>query len=154
MGLRVLSERLVSTIPVLLLVTVSIFGMLHLAPGDPVTVLLGDQQVDPRIVENLRRDLNLDQPFPVQYLTWLGNVVRGDFGYSFATRQPVAKAIGERMPTTLQLTILALGIALAVALPMGVLAAVYRRSPLDHLNQLLAMLGGSMPAFWLGILLI
>jgi peptide/nickel transport system permease protein len=154
MRARLLVQRLVSTIPVLFLVTVGIFGMLHLAPGDPISVLIGDQLVDAQVVAKLREEMHLDEPFPVQYLTWLERAVRGDFGYSFATRQPVAKALGERFPVTLQLTIMALTLALLIAVPLGALAAVRRRSALDALNQLLAMLGGSMPAFWLGILLI
>ena len=154
MRARLLVERLASTIPVLFLVTISIYGLLHLAPGDPVTVLVGDQIVDEQVRQNLRRDLNLDQPFPVQYATWLSRVVRGDFGYSFATRQPVVRAIGERFPATLQLTAMALLLALLIAVPLGTAAAVFRGTWVDYLNQVLAMLGGSMPAFWVGILLI
>ena len=154
MRARLLVERLAATMPVMFLVTIAIYGLLHLAPGDPVTVLVGDQIVDEQVRLNLRRELNLDEPFPVQYATWLGKVLRGDFGYSFATRQPVVRAIGERFPVTLQLTVMALLIALVIAVPLGTAAAVFRASWVDYLNQVLAMLGGSMPAFWVGILLI
>jgi peptide/nickel transport system permease protein len=151
---RQLARQLVTTIPVLLIVTALIFLLVHLAPGDPVTVLAGDQAVDQTVLDNLRKEYRLDQPLPVQYVTWLGRAVQGDFGYSFATRQAVSQAIQERLSVTLELTLFALVIALAVALPIGVIAAVFRGSIFDYLNQFLAMLGGSMPAFWLGILLI
>lgn len=151
---RQLTERLVTTIPVVVIVTVLIFLLVHLAPGDPITVLAGDQAVDPEVVERLHAQYHLDDPLPLQYLRWLGQTVQGDFGYSFASRQPVRDAIADRLTVTLQLTLFALVIALAIAIPVGVLAAIYRHSVFDYLNQVLAMLGGSMPAFWLGILLI
>jgi peptide/nickel transport system permease protein len=151
---RLFAERIITTIPVLILVTMLIFSMIHLAPGDPVSVIAGDQAMDPEVIERLQRQYHLDAPLPSQYLRWLGNAVRGDFGYSFQTRQPVVDAIAARLPATLQLTFMAIVISISVALPLGILAAVYRGSVFDYLNQFLAMVGGSMPAFWLGILLI
>lgn len=154
MFVRQLTERFVTTIPVLVIVSVLIFLLVQLAPGDPITVLAGDQAMDPEVVESLRSQYHLDEPLPFQYLRWLGNTAQGDFGYSFTTRQPVREAIADRLTVTLQLTLFALVIALLVAIPIGVLAAIYRNSVFDYLNQGLAMIGGSMPAFWLGILLI
>ena len=154
MSARLLFRRVVSTLPVLFLVSVGIFSMLHLAPGDPATVVAGDQGVDPTVLANVRRELDLDKPLPVQYVDWVAKVLRGDLGYSYATRQPVARAISQRLPTTVELTALSLVIALALALPLGLVAAVYRGSAVDWLNKGLCVLGGSMPAFWLGILLI
>lgn len=149
-----ISRQVLITIPVLLLVTAMVFLLVHIAPGDPVTALAGDQAADPAVIEQLRRTYGLDQPIVVQYARWLGRVLTGDFGYSFTSRQPVSTAITERLTVTLQLTIIAITFALLVALPLGILAAVFRGSIFDYLNQLLAMIGGSMPAFWLGILLI
>lgn len=151
---RQVIRQVVTTIPVLLLVSGIVFLFAHLAPGDPVTALAGDQAVDPEVVEQLRADYGLDQPLPVQYVTWVGNAVTGDLGYSFTTRQPVSDVLIERLSVTLVLTLFALLIAIIVALVTGVLAAIYRGSWFDYANQLLAMIGGSMPAFWLGILLI
>lgn len=151
---RVLVTRLIAIIPVILLVEVTIFAMLHLAPGDPVSVLIGDQAVDPAVVANLRHQLALDQPLPIQFIAWFGHTVQGDLGYSFVTHQPVVSAIAARLPVTAELTLAALILALAIALPLGVAAAVFKGSIIDYLNQGLAMIGGSMPAFWVGILLI
>ncbi|MCC6791273.1 MAG: ABC transporter permease, partial [Thermomicrobiales bacterium] len=151
---RQLVERIVTTIPVLIIVSGLIFLLVHLAPGDPITVLAGDQALDPAVVERLHEQYGLNDPLPFQYTRWLGNTLQGDLGYSFTTRQPVWDAIYDRLTVTLQLTLFALVIAICVASPLGVLAAIYRNSAFDYLNQGLAMLGGSMPAFWLGILLI
>lgn len=151
---RVLIARVIAIIPVILLVEVTIFAMLHLAPGDPVSVLIGDQAVDPAVVANLRHQLALDQPLPIQFIAWFGHTVQGDLGYSFVTHQPVVSAIAARLPVTAELTLAALILALAIALPLGVAAAVFKGSIIDYLNQGLAMIGGSMPAFWVGILLI
>jgi peptide/nickel transport system permease protein len=151
---RVLVARLLAIIPVILLVEVVVFALLHLAPGDPVSVLIGDQAVDPAVVANLRAQLALDRPVPFQFVAWFGHTVQGDLGYSFVTHQPVSAAIAARLPVTAELAFAAVLIALAVALPLGVAAAVLRGSIVDYLNQGLAMVGGSMPAFWVGILLI
>jgi peptide/nickel transport system permease protein len=151
---RVLVARLLAIIPVILLVEVVVFALLHLAPGDPMSVLIGDQAVDPAVVANLRVQLALDRPVPYQFVAWFGHTVQGDLGYSFATHQPVMTAIAARLPVTAELAVAAVLIALAVALPLGVAAAVFRGSIVDYLNQGLAMVGGSMPAFWVGILFI
>jgi len=151
---RHLTQQVVTIIPILLLVTGIVFLFAHLAPGDPVTALAGDQAIDPEVVAQLRASYGLDRSLPVQYITWIGNLFTGDFGYSFTTRQPVSSILIERLSVTLVLTLFALVIAITGALVTGVLAAIHKGTWFDHLNQLLAMLGGSMPAFWLGILLI
>lgn len=151
---RHIIRQLATTIPVLVLVSVIVFLFAHLAPGDPITALAGDQVVDEQVVARLREDYGLDRPLPVQYLTWAGNAMTGDLGYSFNTRQDVSDILLDRLAVTVLLTVFALVIALSVAIVMGVLAAIYKGSWIDYANQLLAMIGGSMPAFWFGILLI
>jgi peptide/nickel transport system permease protein len=142
-----------STIPVLLLVSAAIFSMLHLVPGDPVSILLGDYATA-EAKEALRAELGLDQPLVLQYVRWLWDVLQGDFGRSFRTNQPVLEAITERLPVTIELSILALLVAVIIGLPAGILAAVRRNSPLDVASTSLALLGISVPNFFLGILLI
>jgi peptide/nickel transport system permease protein len=152
--LRHVTQQVVTVIPVLFLVSGMVFLFAHLAPGDPITALAGDQALDPEVVERLKAQYGLDRSIVVQYMTWVGNVLTGDLGYSFRTRQDVASLILGRLAVTGSLTLLATVIALSVAITSGVLAALHRGSWFDHANQLLAMIGGSMPAFWLGILLI
>ena len=152
--LRHIAQQIATVIPVLLLVSGMVFLFAHLAPGDPITALAGDQALDPAVIERLRAQYGLDRPMVVQYVTWVGNVLTGDLGYSFRTRQDVASLIFGRLVVTGSLALLATAIGLTVALTSGVLAALHRGSWLDHANQILAMIGGSMPAFWLGILLI
>ncbi len=152
--LRHIAQQVATVIPVLLLVSGMVFLFAHLAPGDPITALAGDQALDPAVIERLRAQYGLDRPMVVQYVTWVGNVLTGDLGYSFRTRQDVASLIFGRLVVTGSLALLATAIGLTVALTSGVLAALHRGSWLDHANQILAMIGGSMPAFWLGILLI
>jgi peptide/nickel transport system permease protein len=151
---RHLIRQLATTIPVLLLVSIIVFLFAHLAPGDPITALAGDQAVDEEVVARLRENYGLDRSLPVQYLTWAGNAITGDLGYSFTTRQDVSDILLDRLSVTVVLTVFALVIAISVAMVMGVLAAIYRGSWIDYANQVLAMIGGSMPAFWFGILLI
>lgn len=152
--LRHLTQQIVTVIPVLLIVSGLVFLFAHLAPGDPITSLAGDQAVDPAVVLQLNEKYGLDRPLAVQYLTWVGNVLTGDLGYSFRTRQDVASMVSGRLAVTGSLAFLSMTIALLIALISGTLAALHRGSWFDHANQILAMLGGSMPAFWLGILLI
>jgi peptide/nickel transport system permease protein len=138
---------------VLVILSVGVFLMLHLTPGDPVQIMLG-QDADPQSVAALRSELGLDQPLPVQYVRWVGNVLRGDLGRSIRTHQPVMEAITSRLPVTLELSIVSLVISLAIGLPAGVVAATRRNSPLDLASTGLALVGVSLPSFFLGILLI
>lgn len=150
---RFIVRRLVLSIPILLLVTIMVFGLIHLIPGDPATVILG-QEATPEAKVALRHELGLDRPLVAQYLTWLGNVLRGDLGRSLADRTPVIDQIKLRLPITLELTIGTFVIALLIALPAGIISATRRGSLADYSGTLLALGGLSIPSFWLAIMLI
>ncbi|HET6468077.1 MAG TPA: nickel ABC transporter permease [Geminicoccaceae bacterium] len=149
-----LVERLLQLVPVLLGISLVVFVMMSLTPGDPVEIMLGDALATPEQRETLRREMGLDRPVHERFLLFLGDAVRGEFGMSFHHRRPVAEVIWERVPATVELTLVALVIALAVGVPLGVLAAVRRDSWLDRTATVGALLGVSMPGFWFGILLI
>ena len=146
-------RRLVLSIPTLLLVSIMTFSLIHLIPGDPVTVMLG-QEATAEAKEALRRELGLDQPLPIQYLAWLGDVLRGDLGTSLVDRTPVSEQIVQRLPATIQLAIGSFIVAVLIALPAGLLSATRKGSAVDYTSTLLALGGMSMPSFWLGMLLI
>lgn len=150
---RYVARRLLTTIPVVVLVTVIVFLLLHVTPGDPVVIMLGDQAA-PDAVAALRHNLGLDLPLPVQYGVWLWRVARGDLGTSLRTHDPVSRLALARYPTTLELLVLAMLVSLAIAIPTGVLSAVRRNSWIDMLLTPLAISGVSLPSFWVGILLI
>jgi peptide/nickel transport system permease protein len=136
------------------LVSVGIFSLIHLTPGDPLTAILGEERADPQVIAVLRERLGLDQPPPVQYLRWMGRLLQGDLGYSYVLRQQVGQAIASRLLVTLELTFISVVLSLAIAVPLGIISATRRGSWLDLLSGGLAALGSSMPAFWLGVLLI
>ena len=146
-------KRLLAMIPVLLLVSIIVFMILHLTPGDPAVVLLGEE-ARPELLAAIRKELGLDQPLPVQYATWLGRVLRGDLGRSIRTNQPVLQAILERLPPTVELTILALLVSLSISIPTGIISATRRGSHADLITTTLALVGVSMPNFVLALLLI
>lgn len=148
-----IAKRLLLTLPTLFGVVTLVFLVIHLIPGDPVEIMLGEtaQQSDK---EKLRADLGLDLPVPVQYFKFLSGLVQGDFGTSFHFRQPVFKLIINRVPATLELSLGALVIALLIAIPLGVLSAAKPYTFIDKGSLLLALLGVSMPNFWLGPILI
>ncbi len=152
MGLYIL-RRLLTMIPVLLLVSVLVFSLIHLIPGDPAVSILGEEAT-PQAVAALRAKLGLDQPIPVQYAKWLGSVLRGDLGRSIRSNQPVGEAIAERLPVTIELAILSIAISLSIAIPAGIVAAMRRNSVLDAGSTFVALLGVSLPNFFLAILLI
>jgi peptide/nickel transport system permease protein len=149
-----LLERLLQLIPVLLGISLVVFVMMSLTPGDPVEIALGDALATPEQRETLRREMGLDRPVYERFLHFVGNAAQGEFGMSFHHRRPVADVILERVPATVELTLVALLIALGVGIPLGVLAAVRRDSWLDRAATVGALLGVSMPGFWFGILLI
>jgi peptide/nickel transport system permease protein len=134
-------------------VSAVVFSLIHLTPGDPVRIMLREE-ADPVAVATLRHQLGLDQPLPLQYLTWLGRAVQGELGRSIRTNQPVVEAIRQRAPVTLSLALAALLVALAIGLPAGILAALRRNSVMDVLATLVAIAGVSLPSFWLAMLLI
>jgi peptide/nickel transport system permease protein len=149
---RYLVRRLLLTLPVLLGVATLVFSLIHLVPGDPVQAMLGEG-VAPQDVAEMRTRLGLDRPLIVQYGSFLKGLASGDLGTSLRTNQPVAQAIGERMPATIELALAAMVVALTVALPLGVLAAVRAGSATDVAATTLALVGISVPNFWLGPLL-
>jgi peptide/nickel transport system permease protein len=146
-------KRIVSMIPVLFLVSVVIFSLIHLTPGDPVVTMLGEEAT-PEARDRLRAQLGLDRPLPVQYASWILRVMTGDLGRSIRTNQPVAEAIAERLPVTVELAILALAIALAIALPAGIIAATRRGTFADIGSTVMCLLGVSMPNFLLAVFLV
>jgi ABC-type dipeptide/oligopeptide/nickel transport system permease component len=150
--LRYLIRRLLLTIPVLLGVATLVFALIHLVPGDPAQSMLGEG-ASPGEVTALRHTLGLDRPLLAQYASFLSGVVRGDLGTSFRYGTPVTREISARLYRTLQLALAAMSVALVVALPLGILAAVFRATLIDHLAMTTALAGISMPNFWLGPLL-
>ncbi|MBM3471604.1 MAG: ABC transporter permease [Armatimonadetes bacterium] len=152
---RYLFQRLSLLVPVMLGVTLVAFITLHLAPGDPVRVLLGElgQGASQEEIARLRSTLGLDAPLPVQYGRFVWRAAQGDLGRSLRTGAPVLDEVLARAPFTLVVTVASLGIALAIGIPAGVLSAAYRGSAVDHAAMLLALMGVSLPVFWLGLLL-
>jgi ABC-type dipeptide/oligopeptide/nickel transport system permease component len=150
--LRFIVRRLLLTIPVLLGVATLVFSLIHLVPGDPVQAMLGDSAT-PQDVADVRARLGLNRPLPVQYGAFLSNVSRGNLGTSLRTNQLVASAIAERMPATFELAFAAMAVATAIALPLGIVAAVRAGTLTDYGATTLALIGISIPNFWLGPLL-
>lgn len=154
MGKYILN-RLILMVPVLFLVSVIVFSLIHFIPGSPVDFIFAEQKViDPEVRAQLERSLGLDKPLPVQYFNWIGRVIRGDFGESIFYRRSNYQIIRERFPATLLLTLVATFIAVVFAIPAGVIAAVKRHTMGDYISMVVALLGISIPHFWLGILLI
>ena len=150
--LRYLFRRLLTTIPVLVGVATLVFSLIHLVPGDPVQTMLGES-ASPQDVEQLRARLGLDRPLLVQYGAFMKGAVTGDLGTSLRTSQPIVQAIGERMPATFELAAAAMLVAVVIAIPLGILAAARSGTRVDHAATTLALVGISMPNFWLGPLL-
>src|SRR5438876_10501297 len=140
-------------IPVALLVTVGVFILVRLSPGDPALVFAGEER-DPNALAAIREQMGLDQPIPVQYVVWLGHLAQGDLGRSFQTHQRVLEAVTERLPATLELGLAALLFSTSVALIVGILSAVKRNSIVDLLSTSITLAGVSFPSFFLGIVLI
>ena len=149
-----ITRRLLAVAVLAAAVSIFVFLILHLIPGDPAVVLLGTNAGSADLVNRLHREMGLDLPLPVQYLHWLGGLVRGNLGYSFAQSLPVAHLIAQNFPYTLQLTFSGLVLSLLFGGVLGVLAALKRHSFLDTGVMVLALVGLSMPSFWLGLLFI
>lgn len=139
--------------PTLFFVSVLIFSLQHLLPGDPALVMAGEER-DPIVIQQIREQYGLDRPLPLQYLTWMGNVLTGDLGQSMRIKVPVLDLILEKLPVTLHLAIMAMAIALLIGVPAGVLSAVKKDSPVDYVINVVGLAGISTPNFWLGIMLI
>jgi len=148
-------RRILQMIPVLVLVTMITFGLAYVLPGDPALAILGDQQArNQQLYQQTRRDLGLDRPLPLQYLTWAGHVLQGNFGTSNHTQQPVAQLLRIRLGPTVQLAVMSMLFSLLLAIPAGVVSALRPNSKLDSAGTLAAIIGTSIPHFWLGLLLI
>jgi peptide/nickel transport system permease protein len=152
--LRWLFKRVGQIIPTLLILSILIFALQQLMPGDPAIILAGEERGDPQVLAEIRAELLLDRPIWVQYLSWLGRVLVGDFGFSWRIRMPVAQLILEKLPVTLQLGGMAFIVAVVIGVPAGVVSAVWRDKPADWAANGLALAGISTPNFWLGIMMI
>ncbi|MCC6377381.1 MAG: ABC transporter permease [Burkholderiales bacterium] len=148
-----LARRLATILPTLLFVTILIFSLQQLLPGDPAKVLAGEEQ-DPAVIAYLQKKMHLDQPLPVRYVYWLGGVLTGDLGESLRMQKPVTALIAEKLPVTIELALIAIVIALAIGIPAGIVSAVYKNRWPDYLANAVALWGLSTPNFWLGIMLI
>jgi peptide/nickel transport system permease protein len=151
--IRFLARRLVQTAPLLLVISLLVFLLIHAAPGGPLSIYLSNPNVRAQDLERLRRALGLDRPLWQQYVVWLAAFVRGDWGYSFSDGRPVAERVLERLPATLELAGSSFVVALAVTIPIGVVAAVKRARRFDRGTTALAFAGISLPVFWFGLLL-
>jgi ABC-type dipeptide/oligopeptide/nickel transport system permease component len=147
-----LLRRLLLTVPVLLGVATLVFSLIHLVPGDPVQAMLGES-ASPQEVAEVSHRLGLDRPLYVQYWSFLEGAARGDLGVSLRTNEPVAAAIAARMPATFELAVAAISLAVIVAIPLGIVAAVRAGTAVDYAATTFALLGISMPNFWVGPLL-
>ena len=146
-------KRLLSLLPTLLAVSLLVFGLQALLPGDPAKILAGEEQ-DPTVIAYLHAKLHLDEPLPLRYAYWIGGVLRGDLGDSVRTQQPVLSLIVQKLPVTAELAALAFAIALVIGVPAGVISAVGQGTAWDYGANLIALWGLSTPNFWLGILMI
>ena len=148
-----LVKRLATLVPTLILVSMLIFGLQQLLPGDPALILAGEEQ-DPTVIAHLRAQLHLDDPLPLRYAHWVGGVLQGDLGDSVRNQQPVLDLVLQKLPVTLQLGLMAFVIALVIGIPAGIVAAVGRGTWWDTAANVFSLWGISTPNFWLGILLI
>ena len=149
-----IARRVLAVVPVLFGVTLAVFSMLFLVPGDPVKMMLAEFVTNPDQVARMRAELHLDEPVLQQYGRFVGNALRGDLGTSIRSRRPVAVEIGENVASTAQLALASMVVAIAIGVPLGLMAALLRNSWLDVGAMVVALLGVSMPSFWLGLLMI
>ena len=152
---RYLLLRVLYFVPVVFLVTVVVFAITMLLPGDPALAFLGEANIRDQVAyDAMRKELGLDRPLPVQYVQWLGKALQGDLGRSVRTHEAVVNAIGARLPVTAELAAVALGIALLIAIPVGVISATRPNSKVDAVATVMAVSGVALPEFFVGILLI
>jgi len=151
--LTLLGKRLLQILPTLFFVSVIIFSLQHLLPGDPARVMAGEER-DPEAIEQIRRHYHLDRPLPVQYVYWVKGVLSGDLGESMRIKQPVLSLIAEKLPVTIQLASMAIVIALVIGIGAGIVSAVKKDSVWDYVANGFALWGISTPNFWLGIMMI
>lgn len=148
-----LARRVLIAIPTIILISIFVFGLQKLLPGDPVLAMAGEER-DPEVLEYLREKYHLNDPVPLQYVYWVGGALQGDLGISLRTNQPVGELIAEKLPVTIQLAVMALLIAMLIGIPAGIISAYRKGSWIDWLANIVALSGLSVPNFWLGIMLI
>ncbi len=148
-----IGRRILITIPTLVLVSIFIFTLQKLLPGDPILVLAGEER-DPEVIAFLREKYRLNEPIPIQYFYWVSAVLQGDFGISLRTNQPVLELIKEKLPVTIQLAVMAMIIAMVIGIPAGIISAIKKGTMIDYVANVVALSGLSIPNFWLGIMLI
>ncbi|HVU11849.1 MAG TPA: ABC transporter permease [Phototrophicaceae bacterium] len=151
---RYVVNRLLLSIPTVILVTILVFLMLHLIPGDPAEIYIGDKPSTPAMLEKIREDMGLNKPLTEQYLDYMGGVLHGDFGTSLNNNRPVLGEILLRLPSTLQLTFAALLIAVVLGVGLGILAAINHNTIIDTIATTIALIGISLPVYWSSLLLI
>lgn len=148
-----IAKRLLTLVPTLLGISILVFAMVHLVPGDPAQVMLGER-ASPASLEALRHQLGLDQPLHVQFGRYLGGLLRGDLGRSIKTHERISVELMDRFPATLELTLASMALAIAIGIAAGVLSATRRGSLVDYLSMTTSLIGVSVPIFWLGLMLI
>jgi peptide/nickel transport system permease protein len=151
--LSFLAKRLIQLIPTLFFVSVIIFSLQQLLPGDPALVMAGEER-DPAVLEQIRKQYRLDEPLPVQYLYWVKGVLTGNLGESMRLKEPVLTLVVQKFPVTLQLALMAIVVSLVIGVGAGIISAVNKNTPLDYAVNVVALWGLSTPNFWLGIMLI
>ena len=146
-------NRILQLIPVLFVLSVMVFGFVHALPGDIIDAMAGDEVIDdPAVRKVLEKEYGIDKPLYVQYGRWVGRVLSGDFGKSLVTRRPVYVELIERIPATVYLALVGIGISILIAVPLGTLAAIRRNTGVDYAAQVISLLGVSIPEFWFAIL--
>ncbi|MCA3288437.1 MAG: ABC transporter permease [Roseomonas sp.] len=149
-----LLKRIGQVLPTLFILSILIFGLQQLMPGDPALILAGEERGDPQVLAQIRAELRLDRPIYEQYLYWIGNVLTGDFGFSWRIRMPVSQLILDKLPVTAQLAAMSFIIAVLIGVPAGIISAMKRDRPADWVANGVALFGISTPNFWLGIMMI
>ncbi len=147
-------RRFIIAIPLLVVISMIVFGMISLAPGGPMSAFEENPNLTPEDLARLEEELGLNQPIHVRYIKWAGRIVVGDWGYSNATRRPVLTEIGDRLPNTLQLMLIAFVTTLLIAIPIGIFSALHQYSLFDHIATFFAFVGQAVPIFWFGLILI
>jgi len=150
---QLILRRILVAIPTIIIVSMLVFALQKLLPGDPALMIAGEER-DPKVVEFIREKYRLNDPLPVQYGAWVAQIAQGDFGRSLRTDVPVTTLIAQKLPVTIQLAVMAMIVAILVGVPAGILAAVKKGTITDYLANFFALSGLSIPNFWLGILLI
>ncbi len=151
--LRYIGKRLLIAIPTLLIVSIFVFMLQKILPGDPALVMAGEER-DPQVIAFIRAKYHLNDPLIMQYFYWIGGALRGDLGISLRTNQPVLVLIGQKLPVTIQLAIMSMIFAFAIGIPAGIISAIKKGTIIDYVANIVALSGLSIPNFWLGIMLI